>query len=724
MKMEFKDLLYQALIVVVCCSFHPSAVPLKSTSQNSTSHEIYSTTFNNVEEAEIEFEAFTVDEEEYVIDRLGEGKILFEGDIEISIEELRRYYDISATIEKELMSGQLSKRAVTSNEEILWKDCTIPYNISSCFDDIDKQHISNAMSAWSSFTCLNFVERSSQVDYVYFTNSNGTCSSRVGRGGGLQYIRLADYCLQSRGMIMHMIGHALGLFHEHARPDRDNYVTVNYHNIDPSKRRHFEKKLEKEVDYQGTEYDYGSIMHYAQRAWVTENCIGCLALDVNNNIAYNMQGQPTIGQRTQISPTDITQVNRLYKCPNPGQKGFLRLYIRYGSNLEVTDTLGFGDPDPYVRVKAISSTSCEDTKETTHKKNTRNPTWKEELLFRGTEWQFFRLSVWDSDVGDDDSMGMSVTVPLLNQPSNSSCQIYCTNTDCDRNITYDYELLPMLCGCLRVYIRYAEDLPDTDPIWNDPDPYVRVEVTGCDLSVLSQQTSAIQGTTDPAWYTWLKLSGCTFMDHIYVHVLDDDVFFDDEISSPEAFAISPGLQSSIRHCVTTSCSSVLYFDIEFTPDGDECSPNPCENSGTCIDGCASYSCICPSLYVGDWCQCRERRLTICVLYGRDLPDEDSFVAGDSDPYVKITAYDIFGNLSIQETSTVQGDEDPEWNECFDFGIRCWRRFEMSVWDEDVHFDDRLSSTHTWHLPYTSFVLRTRARLNAYEGYVVFDYSYI
>lgn len=59
------------------------------------------------------------------------------------------------------------------------------------------------------------------------------CASPVGMSGGRQPMHFGPSC--SVGNLAHELIHALGLYHEHTRQDRDDYVTINWSNIIKSK---------------------------------------------------------------------------------------------------------------------------------------------------------------------------------------------------------------------------------------------------------------------------------------------------------------------------------------------------------------------------------------------------------------------------------------------------------------------------------------------------------
>ena len=62
-----------------------------------------------------------------------------------------------------------------------------------------------------------------------------SCCSFVGRkGNGKQGISIGEDC-DNFGIIVHELGHALGFWHEHTRPDRNQYVKIITRNIEKGK---------------------------------------------------------------------------------------------------------------------------------------------------------------------------------------------------------------------------------------------------------------------------------------------------------------------------------------------------------------------------------------------------------------------------------------------------------------------------------------------------------
>lgn len=73
------------------------------------------------------------------------------------------------------------------------------------------------------------------------------CCSFVGkRGNGPQAISIGKNC-DKFGIVVHELGHVIGFWHEHTRPDRDENVQIITENIMDGQQYNFNKLTEDEV---------------------------------------------------------------------------------------------------------------------------------------------------------------------------------------------------------------------------------------------------------------------------------------------------------------------------------------------------------------------------------------------------------------------------------------------------------------------------------------------
>ena len=129
------------------------------------------------------------------------------------------------------------------------------------------------------------------------------------------------------GNAAHEIGHALGLWHEHSRPDRDEYIEVLHENIIPKYSKNFAKGTWDWSKNPPVSYDIESIMHYGPRAFgeVIDKHNTKVTIRARENATWDMCDDLTqMGQRERISYKDVLRVKMLYGCGN-GMYGILMI---------------------------------------------------------------------------------------------------------------------------------------------------------------------------------------------------------------------------------------------------------------------------------------------------------------------------------------------------------------------------------------------------------------
>lgn len=92
----------------------------------------------------------------------------------------------------------------------------------------------------------------------------------IGRIGGAQTVNLqSPACTTLLGTVLHEFMHSAGFLHEQNREERDQYININYQNIQRGYESNFVKAQKGSTSGFGVGYDYGSVMHYSPTAFST-----------------------------------------------------------------------------------------------------------------------------------------------------------------------------------------------------------------------------------------------------------------------------------------------------------------------------------------------------------------------------------------------------------------------------------------------------------------------
>ncbi|CAD7089234.1 unnamed protein product [Hermetia illucens] len=146
-----------------------------------------------------------------------------------------------------------------------WTNNTVYYEISSEYTNAQKNIIIGGLNEIQGATCIRFVPRTDQPNYIHIKYEKPGCSAYVGMIGGGQ---------------------------------REN--------IEEEYKFSYDKYDENQITDFGVQYDYESIMHYHDTAFSMNGEKTIITKDP----AY----QNVIGMGQHLSAGDIAKIKAMYKC--------------------------------------------------------------------------------------------------------------------------------------------------------------------------------------------------------------------------------------------------------------------------------------------------------------------------------------------------------------------------------------------------------------------------
>jgi hypothetical protein len=193
------------------------------------------------------------------------GEAYIEGDIWVGSESFLDRYQT-------MMTGQ----SVTVTNGLLngrWTDGVVPFEIMDGFTEAERIVLINAMNHISERTNVCFKKRTTESQYIKFVPYT---VQQLGWSGGQSYVGKCPLFVCPDGQeiklsavgnrtVRHEIAHALGLWHEQSREDRDENVEILWDNIEANRSGNFNRHTIDGIDVGS--YDFDSLMHYGATAF-------------------------------------------------------------------------------------------------------------------------------------------------------------------------------------------------------------------------------------------------------------------------------------------------------------------------------------------------------------------------------------------------------------------------------------------------------------------------
>lgn len=277
---------------------------LLSSCENETSEIDSSTTTVEQESLEQDWTKITYNGKNLDVQKLNDYYVW--GDILIPISAAKEISNTEEATPSHLKASSIQKSSIVSGSDNIWPNNTISYYFDSNFGNVSTAKI--AIHHWELFTTIDFVESTNQADSDLIIYEGSGCNATVGYRDGKHEnaVSIGDVCDVDDAI--HEFGHVVGLYHEHNRNDRDDYVQVFYDNIFPSSHSQFEKNEDAGFDsLEFTPFDFESVMLYSSDIFSIEGI---------NNSMLKLNGQ-SFDRGEVLSKYDIIGVESIYRQGSP-----------------------------------------------------------------------------------------------------------------------------------------------------------------------------------------------------------------------------------------------------------------------------------------------------------------------------------------------------------------------------------------------------------------------
>ncbi|WP_299588486.1 M12 family metallopeptidase [uncultured Microbulbifer sp.] len=209
-----------------------------------------------------------------------------------------------------------------------WPNGIVYYDFYEGVTEENQQNFVDATKVWEEIADLQFVQRTDQTDYIYVRNGSEN-RSMVGMSGGGQFFSLSDW--DSKYIIVHELGHAIGMRHEQQRSDRDKYVDIVEENIKPAYIYNFD--IRQSHNY--SEYDFLSVMHYPSHAYTVNGQATIVPKSGYEHFSDVMAQRVDLGGGDQVgAASHYGTVN--INIPDPAFKSYLLTFFDMDGNGEIS----------------------------------------------------------------------------------------------------------------------------------------------------------------------------------------------------------------------------------------------------------------------------------------------------------------------------------------------------------------------------------------------------